>query len=91
MAQLPLGDPRQHSPAVMLNILGDLWFEGNSAEPREPAWDRVLALPGANVHLYGKDEPRRGRKMGHITFVAATLAQAQTQFAAACQILGIAL
>lgn len=91
MAQLPLGEPRQHSPAVMLNILGDLWFAGEAVEPREPAWDKVLALPGANLHLYGKDEPRRGRKMGHVTFVASTLEQAQSQFAAACNILGIAL
>jgi 5-(carboxyamino)imidazole ribonucleotide synthase len=51
----------------------------------------VLALPGANLHLYGKDDPRRGRKMGHVTFVAPTLAEAQRQFEAACAILGIPL
>ncbi|ALK99016.1 phosphoribosylaminoimidazole carboxylase [Massilia sp. WF1] len=92
MARLPLGDVRQHSPAVMLNILGDVWFDGaGEADPvREPAWDKVLALPGANLHLYGKDDPRRGRKMGHVTFVAPTLDEAQRQFAAACAILGIA-
>jgi 5-(carboxyamino)imidazole ribonucleotide synthase len=89
-ARLPLGDVRQHSPAVMLNILGDVWFEGDSTTPREPAWDRVLALPGANLHLYGKDDPRRDRKMGHITFVAPTLEQAQASLAQACAILGIA-
>ena len=92
MARLPLGDVRQHSPSVMLNILGDVWFEENSAgdatEAREPAWDKVLALPGANLHLYGKDDPRRGRKMGHVTFVAPTLAQAQDSLAQACAILG---
>jgi 5-(carboxyamino)imidazole ribonucleotide synthase len=88
MARLPLGDVRQHSPAVMLNILGDVWFDGDA--PREPAWDRVVALPGACVHLYGKEEPRRGRKMGHVTFVAPTLAQATAQLRAACAILGIA-
>jgi len=88
MARLPLGDVRQHSPAVMLNILGDIWFAGDEA--REPAWNEVLALPGANLHLYGKNEPRRGRKMGHITFVAPTLAQAQDCLAQACGILGIA-
>ena len=92
MARLPLGDVRQHSPAVMLNILGDVWFEEGSGgdQQREPAWDRVLALPGAFLHLYGKDDPRRGRKMGHVTFVAPTLAQAQEQLRAACAILGIA-
>ena len=94
MARLPLGDVRQHSPAVMLNILGDVWFEGGSEDndkPREPAWDKVLALPGANLHLYGKDDPRRGRKMGHITFVAPTLVEAQDSLRAACGILGIPL
>jgi 5-(carboxyamino)imidazole ribonucleotide synthase len=91
MARLPLGDVRQHSPAVMLNILGDLWFDGASATAREPAWDQVLALPGACLHLYGKEEARRGRKMGHATFVAPTLAEAQQQLSAACAILGVAL
>jgi 5-(carboxyamino)imidazole ribonucleotide synthase len=87
MARLPLGDCRQHSPSVMLNILGDVWFDGETV--REPAWDQVLALPGANLHLYGKNEPRRGRKMGHVTFVAPTLAGAEAQLQAACAILGI--
>ncbi|MFD2366976.1 5-(carboxyamino)imidazole ribonucleotide synthase [Pseudoduganella sp. GCM10020061] len=91
MARLPLGDVRQHSPAVMLNILGDVWFEDGSDTAREPAWEQVLALPGACLHLYGKEEARRGRKMGHITFVAPTLAQAQEQLREACAILGIAL
>jgi 5-(carboxyamino)imidazole ribonucleotide synthase len=94
MARLPLGDVRQHSPAVMLNILGDVWFEGDEAgeteTAREPAWDRILALPGACLHLYGKDDPRRARKMGHLTIVAPTLGEAQRQLNAACAILGIA-
>ena len=89
MAGLPLGEVRQHSPAVMLNILGDLWFDGESDAPREPRWARVLALPGANLHLYGKDEPRRARKMGHVTFAAPTLDEARQSFVAACRILGI--
>ncbi|MGB4346261.1 MAG: 5-(carboxyamino)imidazole ribonucleotide synthase [Burkholderiaceae bacterium] len=89
MARLPLGDARQHSPAVMLNILGDVWYDGDTL--REPAWDQVLALPGANLHLYGKDSPRRGRKMGHVSFVAASIAEAQKNFEAACKVLGIAL
>ena len=90
MARLPLGDVRQHSPSVMLNILGDVWFDGDTDNTREPAWDRVLALPGANLHLYGKDDPRRARKMGHVTFVAPTLGEAQASLRAACAILGIA-
>jgi len=88
MARLPLGDTRQHSPAVMLNILGDIWYDGDTQ--REPAWDRVLALPGAHLHLYGKAEARRGRKMGHVTFTGATLDDARRQWLAACAILGIA-
>jgi len=91
MARLPLGDVRQHSPAVMLNILGDIWYEGDSDTMREPAWDQILALPGAHLHLYGKAQARRARKMGHVTFVAPTMEQAQAQLAAACAILGIAL
>jgi 5-(carboxyamino)imidazole ribonucleotide synthase len=91
MARLPLGDVRQHSPAVMLNILGDVWYEGDNGAMREPAWDKILALPGAHLHLYGKAQARRARKMGHITFVAPTMAQVQVQLAAACAILGITL
>ncbi|WP_034295474.1 5-(carboxyamino)imidazole ribonucleotide synthase [Herbaspirillum sp. RV1423] len=95
MARLPLGDVCQHSAAVMLNILGDVWYEGDSGSGndsmREPAWDKILALPGAHLHLYGKAQARRARKMGHITFVAPTMSQAQAQLAAACAILGIAL
>ena len=56
----------------------------------EQVRDWVLALPGACVHLYGKDDPRRGRKMGHVTFVAPTLHEAQERLRAACAILGIA-
>ncbi|MDY7576793.1 5-(carboxyamino)imidazole ribonucleotide synthase [Herbaspirillum sp. RTI4] len=92
MARLPLGDTHQHSPAVMLNLLGDLWFEAGSDAsdtPREPAWDRILALPGAHLHLYGKSQARPGRKMGHITFVAPTPVQARAHFEAACAILGL--
>jgi 5-(carboxyamino)imidazole ribonucleotide synthase len=95
MARLPLGDTRQHSPAVMLNILGDLWFDGvtgdDDGNASEPAWDRIAALPGACLHLYGKQQARRGRKMGHVTFVASSLAEAQEQLRAACVILNIAL
>jgi len=58
---LPLGDPSQHTPAVMVNLLGDIWSGG------EPRWEAVLRHPGAHLHLYGKREPRPGRKMGHVT------------------------
>jgi len=72
LAGLPLGSTRQHSPAVMLNLLGDLWFEGNTGSPCEPDWAALLAQGDAKLHLYGKREPRRGRKMGHVTLVAST-------------------
>ncbi len=75
MAGLPLGATRLHSPAVMLNLLGDLWFDAQGAQ-REPDWPGVLALPGVHLHLYGKTEPRRARKMGHLTVTAATQAEA---------------
>ncbi len=58
---LPLGDPSSHTPAVMVNLLGDIWHAG------EPPWARVLEHPGAHLHLYGKREARPGRKMGHVT------------------------
>lgn len=90
LAQLPLGDARQHSPAAMLNILGDVWYEGDTDTMREPAWDQVLAIPGAHLHLYGKAEARRARKMGHVTFVATTMAEAQANLGKACAIIGIA-
>ncbi|RYY95285.1 MAG: 5-(carboxyamino)imidazole ribonucleotide synthase, partial [Comamonadaceae bacterium] len=101
LAGLPLVPPRQHSPALMLNLLGDLWFA--PAEPMlevvaggepaaaaapvpepatdgppamiEPLWDWVLALPGAHLHLYGKTEARRGRKMGHLNITGADWAE----------------
>ncbi len=73
MAGLPLTQPRQHSPAVMLNLLGDLWFrEGAHARPQTPPWAEVLALPGTHLHLYGKAEAKPGRKMGHLNVTAAT-------------------
>jgi 5-(carboxyamino)imidazole ribonucleotide synthase len=74
LADLPLGETRQHTPAVMVNLLGDIWFDGPTGEaPREPAWREVLAEPQAKLHLYGKAEARRGRKMGHVTCLGATL------------------
>jgi 5-(carboxyamino)imidazole ribonucleotide synthase len=76
LANLPLGDTRQVIPAVMVNVLGDSWFEPGSVKPREPDWEAVLAHGAAKLHLYGKAEARRGRKMGHVTCVATTLAEA---------------
>jgi 5-(carboxyamino)imidazole ribonucleotide synthase len=72
LAGLPLGETLQHTPAVMVNLLGDVWFAAD-ASMREPDWAGVLAHPQAKLHLYGKREPRRGRKMGHVTCLGATL------------------
>lgn len=78
MAGLPLGNPDCLCSSVMLNILGDVWFESEtSTASREPDWQAVLAEPGAKLHLYGKADARRGRKMGHVTCLGATLADAR--------------
>jgi 5-(carboxyamino)imidazole ribonucleotide synthase len=66
VAGLPLGDTSLLSPVAMVNILGDAWRAG------PPHFDRALAVPGVRLHLYGKREPRAGRKMGHLTAVAET-------------------
>jgi 5-(carboxyamino)imidazole ribonucleotide synthase len=86
---LPLVAPRLHSPAVMLNLLGDLWFRGDGPEAVTPDWPAVLALPGAHLHLYGKTEARRGRKMGHLTVTAASAAQARAVALQAAALLGL--
>ena len=88
LAGLPLSPPRQHSAAVMLNLLGDLWFDAAGA-PRTPPWRALLALPGAHLHLYGKTEARRGRKMGHLTLTAASAGQARARALEAAALLGI--
>jgi len=77
LAGLPLGGTHLHAPAVMVNLLGDVWFAPPAADaPREPDWTRVLRHPQAKLHLYGKAEARRGRKMGHVTCLAPTLDEA---------------
>jgi 5-(carboxyamino)imidazole ribonucleotide synthase len=91
LAGLPLVPPRQHSPAVMLNLLGDLWFpDAGSDRVVTPPWDRVLALPGTHLHLYGKVEARRARKMGHLNITAATPEAARAVALDAAALLGIA-
>jgi 5-(carboxyamino)imidazole ribonucleotide synthase len=68
---LPLGSPALLRPAAMVNLLGDLWDGG------EPNWAAALQSPDVKLHLYGKTQPRSRRKMGHITAMAATVAEAQ--------------
>ncbi len=67
---LPLGSTEMPRPAAMANLLGGVWEHG------EPDWQAALALPEVKLHLYGKSEPRPGRKMGHLTATAATVRQA---------------
>lgn len=67
LAGLPLDEPRQHSCAVMVNLLGDLWYEGD--RHREPDWTVLHREQGLRLHLYGKHHARPGRKMGHFTLI----------------------
>jgi 5-(carboxyamino)imidazole ribonucleotide synthase len=90
LADFPLGSTRQHEPAVMVNLLGDLWFESPDATAiREPDWTRVLRHPQAKLHLYGKEEPRRRRKMGHVTCLASSIDDALATARAIKRELGI--
>ena len=88
MAGLPLLQPRQHSPATMLNLLGDLWL--HQGQVVTPAWDAVLALPGTHLHLYGKLQPKAGRKMGHLNITGATPEAVRAVALQAAALLGIA-
>ncbi len=88
MAGLPLVQPRLHSPAIMLNLLGDLWFRDGDG-PATPPWDEVLALPGCHLHLYGKRDAKRGRKMGHLNVTGATPGAVRATALKAAAILGI--
>ncbi len=73
MAGLPLGSPSLHSDAVMVNILGDSWFAGAKNTALEPLWNKALSHANLKLHLYGKHEPRKGRKMGHFTVIDKNL------------------
>ena len=68
---LPLGSTIQFRPAAMVNLLGDLWEDG------DPQWVNALTTENAKLHLYGKRAPRAGRKMGHLTVLAETPKTAQ--------------
>jgi 5-(carboxyamino)imidazole ribonucleotide synthase len=95
LAGLPLPTPRQHSPAIMVNLLGDLWFNANgvrekqSERPVSPPWAQVLALPGTHLHLYGKLSARPGRKMGHLNITGASVSQVRETTAKVLALLGL--
>jgi 5-(carboxyamino)imidazole ribonucleotide synthase len=86
LAGLPLVQPRLHSPAIMLNLLGDIWLAFKDAPP----WDQVLALPGTHLHLYGKLKASQGRKMGHLNITGPSADTVRATALAAAKILGIA-
>ena len=86
LAGLPLTQPRQHSPAIMLNLLGDLWRNGVA-----PPWAKMLALSGTHLHLYGKTEARPGRKMGHLNITGKTISDVRATATQVAKLLGIKL
>ncbi|GAA5179055.1 5-(carboxyamino)imidazole ribonucleotide synthase [Niveibacterium umoris] len=92
---LPLGDARAHSAAVMVNLLGDIWYDPTQPGPdshghyREPDWSQLLAIPNLKLHLYGKHHARPGRKMGHFTVIDADPAKAVATAMAARTAIGI--
>jgi len=91
MAGLPLPQPRLHSPAIMLNLLGDLWHRDSGAggKAKAPPWLELLKLPGVHLHLYGKLSARPGRKMGHLTITGASWDTVCITALAAAELLGI--
>jgi 5-(carboxyamino)imidazole ribonucleotide synthase len=86
LAGLPLVQPRAWGPSIMLNLLGDIWLAFNDAPP----WDRVLALPGTHLHLYGKLKASQGRKMGHLNITGSSVEEVRATALAAAKLLGIA-
>lgn len=88
---IPLGEPRQHSASVMVNLLGELWFEGGDPHGsyREPDWSVLHAVPGLRLHLYAKHHARHGRKMGHFTVVGDDPAEVLAKAMAARTAIGI--
>lgn len=88
MAGLPVGMTQVLCPVAMLNLLGDLWFDAQDRRC-EPDWAGVLTVPGTRLHLYGKAEARKGRKMGHINILGDDAAQLRERVAQAEQILGL--
>lgn len=89
LAGLPLGEARAHSAAVMVNLLGDLWYRRDPQHSHEPDWAQLLAVPNLKLHLYGKHHARPGRKMGHFTVIGNDARQVQELALAARRLIGI--
>lgn len=88
MTGLPLGDTSPLCHGVMLNLLGDLWFDAHD-NPVEPDWATLLKIEGIKLHLYGKAQARHARKMGHVTVLGATEAEALSRAQRAAAVLGL--
>lgn len=88
---LPLGNTTQHSASVMVNLLGELWYEGGEPHGRyrEPDWSILHAVPGLKLHLYAKHHARHGRKMGHFTVVGSDAADVLAKALAARVAIGV--
>jgi 5-(carboxyamino)imidazole ribonucleotide synthase len=87
---LPLGDARAHSAAVMVNLLGDLWYREDKHHSSEPAWNELFDIPNVKLHLYGKQQARAGRKMGHFTVIGSNPAEVRAAALSARSAIGIA-
>ena len=87
MARIPLGSTELVQSTIMLNILGDEWLI--NGQQSEPLWNEILKETKTKLHLYGKAEPRHGRKMGHINFVGATSGDVKTACESAVKVLRI--
>jgi 5-(carboxyamino)imidazole ribonucleotide synthase len=86
VCNLPLGDVSMVQPAAIANLLGDLWLD-EDGQPREPRFDKALAISGVRLHLYEKHSPRPGRKMGHLSAVGITPDEAVKRVLAAKELL----
>ncbi|HWV17053.1 MAG TPA: 5-(carboxyamino)imidazole ribonucleotide synthase [Rhodocyclaceae bacterium] len=87
---LPLGDARAHSAAVMVNLLGDLWYQKDKHHASEPEWKELFDVPNLKLHLYGKQQARAGRKMGHFTVFGGNPAEVRAAALSARHAIGIA-
>lgn len=87
---LPLGDARAHSAAVMVNLLGDLWYRQDKHHASEPEWDELFNVSNLKLHLYGKQQARAGRKMGHFTVIGSNPAEVRAAALSARSAIGIA-
>jgi 5-(carboxyamino)imidazole ribonucleotide synthase len=83
VCNLPLGSVEVVRPAAIVNLLGDLWLREGG-----PRFEHVLAMPGVRLHLYGKRDARKGRKMGHLSAVGTTPEEAVARVKAAREALG---